>query len=37
MALVYIICALIVMLPNIGTIPKVFGDILEGAFNPQRQ
>ena len=34
MAAVYIICALIVVIVNVGQIPSVFAAIFKGAFNP---
>ena len=34
MAAIYIVCALVVVIANAGTIPGVFASIFQGAFNP---
>ena len=34
MAIIYIVCALIVVFANIGSVPGVFASIFKGAFNP---
>lgn len=35
MAAIYIICALVVVFCNLGSVGKIFGMIFQGAFNPQ--